>query len=1025
MCGIGMLLEIRQVGCPRSKAAGRARFASRYPLRRLVRNGLLLSTLGLAAAGPSAGWAQSLSSGTLTGLVRSDAGEPLADVIITVGGPQGSTRQVATDARGRFFVDRLAPAKYVVVAERLGFRPHRVEAVLIEAGRSSELVLGLGIAALPLDSVRVTQYRSTATQVKGAGLVTVLRSATWERLPGATGSVFELGSLFSEARHDFGARGLPTFFSPILHGGLDGAPSRHPALGRGSGASMLLPLMAFDRVELSLEEADVERQGNLGTTVEARLRPVGSTFNVEALLEGTGGPLHTSRLFHAGSTAASVAGAAVVAGPLSPEIATFFVGVQLLRDGLPRPQLIDASVPVAGELLHQLSARSDAASLLSLGSPFSGQTEALIIFSGADWRVAADHRLRAQLNVAHAEKAESDLVGGGLVATSSGNDFTSSISLESALGSATILEFNTGLYASSRDYGPAAALPMIPATYLAAGSLVFGLDPALSGRFATTSVAFNETVHHRIGQHQIKAGIGAAFSRFEQELPVRRNVSYLFSDPAALIAGQGVYEQAGASSIPSPGGFWIGQWHMFLQHRWAASSEVDLLGGFRLDREALPLDRIPENTEWLTLTGMSVRAAALNGQNRTRVSPRLGLDWNIGGSGRWYLRAMAGIYHDAVDPDLIAESLKGGERVDRWIGALGTWPEPPPGPPTSSATRLSILAPSLNPPRSQRISVGFGVALGAGTSLTLAGTASRTTGLPRRVDLNRALVPVGFDEYGRALFGEPLQMGGLLLVRPGSNRRFPEFDHVWAIHSDGESRHRGLTLGLQHERQNGPFWFARYTVSKTFDNWPGAGAGNPASRLSPFAGTPLDNAWLDAAADLDHRHRAVLGFSLPVPGLQILQAAAVYGFESGLPFTPGFSSALDLNGDGVPGNDPATIVVAAAQGRSCLLGQVGRIAERNSCRDPGIHRLAVRLSLDLRLAQGRMIQLFADGIDLFDSDLAVRDHALYRLDESEGSFLSTDRQNLDLTLIPNDRFGQAVTRLGAGRTVKLGLRLRY
>ena len=109
-------------------------------------------------------------------------------------------------------------------------------------------------------------------------------------------------------------------------------------------------------------------------------------------------------------------------------------------------------------------------------------------------------------------------------------------------------------------------------------------------------------------------------------------------------------------------------------------------------------------------------------------------------------------------------------------------------------------------------------------------------------------------------------------------------------------------------------------------------------------------------------------------------------FRSGLPFTPGFRDGVDANGDGSWGNDPAFItdtVAGAAEviaANRCLRGQVGRFAERNSCRAPAVAGVDARLAIRLFNVLEAPVEMVVDGLDLLTTDDGVVDRAVYLVD---------------------------------------------
>jgi hypothetical protein len=358
------------------------------------------------------------------------------------------------------------------------------------------------------------------------------------------------------------------------------------------------------------------------------------------------------------------------------------------------------------------------------------------------------------------------------------------------------------------------------------------------------------------------------------------------------------------------------------------------------------------------------------------------------------------------------------------VGDLGGWPDAP-----DSATapvqgsRFTLLGPSFAAPRSTRLGLSLSRALG--TSVLHIGAAYRHTDfLPRRTDLNRLAAPAGADQYGRPLYGMLVQQGSLLAAQ--ANRRFTSFDRLWAVNADGFSDYWGVTVSLVRDFATGPRFLASYTHSRTTDNWLGGRGGNAAAQLSPFPDSLSGNDWARDRSDFDVPHRVVVGLELALPGPFTL--AGLYRFESGAPFTPGFRAGVDANGDGADDNDPAFVNDAIAgipvllDAWDCLRTQVGEFAARNSCREPGSHRLDLRLTMTTFRLGGTPVYLVFDGLNLVESDVGLRDHALYLIDRT-GSLTTSPGGVTTVPLIANPAFGNVLARRTPGRALRVGLRI--
>jgi hypothetical protein len=239
-----------------------------------------------------------------------------------------------------------------------------------------------------------------------------------------------------------------------------------------------------------------------------------------------------------------------------------------------------------------------------------------------------------------------------------------------------------------------------------------------------------------------------------------------------------------------------------------------------------------------------------------------------------------------------------------------------------------------------------------------------------------------------------------------------------------------MTASLERD-VGGPFaFFARYTYSRTTDNWLSGAGGGPEAQLTPFP--ELDESdWLEGRSDFDLPHRLAAAAELRVPGGLQPRFAAVYRLRSGYPFTPGFRQGVDVNGDGSGSNDPAFVDEAIsgtadlARNWGCVRAQMERFAERNACRGGMVHSLDGRFSLSLPSATGVSGEIFVEALNLLHSPLGEPDRALYLIDAGGSLVENPTTGVIRLPLITNPDFGKPLSRIDAGRTLRIGLQLAF
>lgn len=158
---------------------------------------------------------------------------------------------------------------------------------------------------------------------------------------------------------------------------------------------------------------------------------------------------------------------------------------------------------------------------------------------------------------------------------------------------------------------------------------------------------------------------------------------------------------------------------------------------------------------------------------------------------------------------------------------------------------------------------------------------------------------------------------------------------------------------------------------------------------------------------------------------------AFYRYRSGHPYTPGFRDGVDINGDGSAVNDPAFVddqisgmdaVIAASE---CLRSQVGRFVERNSCREPGVDRLDLRVELGPVRVATYPVRVLVDVLNVLDAEAPVTDRALYLVDPAGSVTLDPATGTVAVPLVANPDFGTPRALRGSGRAIRLGVRVNY
>jgi hypothetical protein len=974
----------------------------------------------LLAWGPASLPGQSLGSGSVAGVVRNEAGEPLAVSLVLRHEESGIARSITTPRNGRFEFAFLPPGEYSLRAEQFGLRPQLIRGVVVRPGQAIEIPLTLGAAPEAVERIDTVAFRGALLAGRGPGLVVELARSRTEGYPDERRELTELGRYSSLSNAELEMQGLPAALSGIRVDGMPVSTLESPSLIPGSLRAAAFPLSMFEHAALVATNPDVEWSGVAGGTLDGFTRRGARQLGATAFGLWTGEALASGGAA-SGERGQTVQGGFQVGGPLIPDTASLVVGVEAWRLAAPaspawaRGPAAEQAIRIARETYG-----------IDPGAGGEG-SDVVSAFGRFAWQISPATHLDARANFAFLPSAAGDLVRPATALTRpyDGRDLFAGATLTTRFSDRVYQEVRLGVDGVSRDYQGFDAAELAGARVLSAG-VALGLDGSQPGSFQRSTLRASETLHVRSGDHRLKLGLSAGLGRVEVGPAAAADV--FFSDPEAFAAGLGFFVRAepGAGTAR----FTVPQAALFAQDSWAAGPGLSILAGVRLDVERLPAGEVEPNPELRELAGLDNTNV---GATWWRLSPRVGFTWDLQDRHEWVIAGSAGVYSGSVDPLLLGNWIhgSGGARIGRGFGTLEGRADVPDGAVVPvEAPALMLLDPGFEAPRTFRASLGVSRTLGASTALHLSGLFRHTDFLPRFSDLNLLPQAAARDQFGRAVFGQLRQQGGLLFAEPESNRRFAGLDRVIAANVDGRSTYRALSASVEHQPGGGIELFAGYTYSATEDNWiPSSGTALELP-LAPFP-TGEGTDWMEGRSDFDVPHRAVAGVELSSGLLGGLRTGVFYRYRSGSPFTPGFRDGVDANADGSFRNDPAFVdrsipgMEALLDGWECLQDQMGGFAERNSCRTGGMHSLDARVALGVTRLGRYTAELIVDGINLLATRADLPDPALYLLDPAGSVAGDAATGRFTVPLVANENFGRPLGLLGSGRRLQLGFRLSH
>ncbi len=991
----------------------------------LTSSKLLLRALSLALAVgtfAASASAQSIVAGSVAGVVTDSLGNPLSGVhLILTQVASGITRDSETGREGQFEFLLLQPGEYELFAERLGDRPVLVEGIPVGQGRRVTVAVALMPVALPVMDVETDLFGNAALKIGGRDGGRLFTGLEVNRLPYRTRELSEVGRFASNSSVSLATEGLPSQFTGFV---VDGAPYQsalHGGLPRQNFPTAGFAISEFEQAQLLTNGVDVEYHGMPGASLSGFSRRGTKQLEFGAFADWVGASTSsTDYLSGSGLSFNSARGGIVASGPIVTDTSHFVVGFEARRLETPLPR---AWAPTGFDTAFvTVAADSFGVDLSDYLEPRLTSTNLYSGFGRIDWQFGETRALMVRAEGASLETTD-PVLGRDRIPTSAvsldGSDISGGASLATMISRLFGLELRVGVISSTRDYS-ASDLPL---TSLAGGPIALGTDPVMPGKVGRFTFWANEVLHFRIPGHRMKLGGTARISSLNQTYAPWRDGGFSFGNVDDFGSLNGRFTQF-LSTSPTAS-FSTSEFGGYLQDTWSPLPGVSVTGGFRLDWEMLPKDEIWANEEWFTLTGLLVDSI------RTTIfkfSPRAALTVE---RSSYQVRADWTVHYGSVEPWTFGEvvTTSRGINAQRGFDQLSSWPNSPDS--TSApvlGSTLTLLGPDYKPPRTIRTSLGFATDLGRSTTFDISGAYRHTDYLPRRHNLNLTPLPSGQDQFGRDMYGATKQVGGIVGIEPGSNRRFAAFDVVSSLDPDGFSDYWGISVALQRRVGRGFHFFASYTYSQTQDNWLSALGSEPEYQFTPFPDSLRALDWTDGRSDFDVPHVLTLGAEFD---LGLIRLGAFYRGQSGLPFTPGFRYGQDMNGEGSFTNDPAFVDdqiagVAELLGQwDCLQPQIGQFAERNSCRGPSISTLDLRLSVNTIRVAGYPIELVVDGLNLLDSDIDQLDRALFLVDPNGTTTRDPVTGTVAVPLIVNPDFGKPVVRYSTGRAVRLGARVNY
>ena len=506
--------------------------------------------------------AQSITSGSLRGVVLGEGRAPLAGVFVTVeqldGRVLGTTE---SDRGGRYAFGLLHPGSYRVLVEQIGFQPVRYLGVPIAPGQTTVLNARLEVRPPPILEVTEVPWEgalagATIGQTYSAGALTRFdqRLEAVDLSEAATGVDAPRNGMDGLV---FGANGLGAGSSRLWVDGLPEQMIRHAGLPNEPGYNPLFYRAGLSFAQMMGGGFDAEWRGYPGTVLNAHSARGGNRVSFRPYAYVSGAGLGGNKDDNpADSSATTVLIGAALSGAIVPDTAHFYLrfDYQNSREPTAYPWEQDStsydgavvslreSLPVIGTDVFGQDLTRWVAPVVRSRVGFSGQGR-------FDWLISGN-QVAARFGYARMTEEQpsfgpelSNLNGVELKTT----DASAGLSVTSGGGGRLANELRLGFTTARREWMGVS----LPSTSLAAEGIAFGSSAALPATFERRTFDLSEALHYTAGAHRLKLGGYFQTRDDEQDYRFGSQGLFAFGSLDGFAAGEGSFYQSVAGPSPT------------------------------------------------------------------------------------------------------------------------------------------------------------------------------------------------------------------------------------------------------------------------------------------------------------------------------------------------------------------------------------------------------------------------------------------------------------------------------------------
>lgn len=680
--------------------------------------------------------------------------------------------------------------------------------------------------------------------------------------------------------------------------------------------------------------------------------------------------------------------------------------------------------------------------------PFFTKNDVVTVFGRLDWNIDSRNRLSVRNSYSNYDNGNETFAAtatGGLSKTEAFKNKTNSLvsELTSALGERTGNIFRMQYSNEDRPRVAADLRPELRVTNVNAGRAFAWGGASLSffNRLIENKFQVVDNITVSRDRHTLKLGTNNVFAWYRNDFWNNGSGFYTFDNLAALEAGRPsrYTRSVRADGTPPSTSFSTQDYSAYAQDEWQTTPRLTTTLGLRYDVSRYgkrPGRVIDAERAFGIETGM----APIDNNN---VSPRISVAWDRKGDASEVWRAGVGYFYGRI-PAVVGSNVSstevpllsldcGGSIADGDANAppavtgYNTLPLNGTGNPTNCSGTAGIggvpeytfWTSGFDLPETLRGNIGFERALGARTrfSADLLFTETSKLYTVQNLNLRPSLFTLA-SEGNRQVFVPQSRFAPASAA--GADRFLnTDFGNVYTNHYDGQANSQAVTLNLDRRFGNETSLRASYTWQRASDNSSfsccTSNEGFTSTRIGALGPNVIggvgdkDAAWGPSAFVRNHTY-VLSGYTkLPLN----FRLSGVWRLQSGTPWSP--EQGGDLNGDGVSFNDrvfvfapdslpvsvPASVTTPEARTAyiadqrsryatilrdyKCVGDYVGRIIERNTCRQPWFNRFDMSLRNRVPTREGQYMEL---SLDLFN--------VLNGLNKKWGRYEAVSAANRDL-----------------------------